>query len=84
MSGSKVRNWTRSEFRIPPELRCVEMPMTRVTTGCVYIMSQPDERLYLLQREQQSVGIILGLAGETIKGMCDYINRGDVGTTPAD
>jgi hypothetical protein len=33
--------------------------MTRVTTGCVYIiMSRPDE---LQQREQQSVGIIAGL-----------------------
>jgi hypothetical protein len=37
-----------SNNRIPPELRCVEMPMTRVTIGCVYIMSHPDERLHLI------------------------------------
>jgi hypothetical protein len=52
------------------------------STGCVYIMSQPDERLHLIQREQQSVGIIAGLRPE--RGKCDYINRGMLAATPAD
>jgi len=58
------------QYRIPPELRCIEMPftVTRETTGCVYIMSR----------------LICGLAGlRPERGTCDYINRGDV-STPAD